>query len=481
MISEYPTMSATEIGQRISAGEVTASAVIASCIDRIERLNPEFNAFISVYPEEARKQAEQLDKRFENGDIAGPLHGIPIAIKDLTPVAGMRHTAGSAIFADRIAVADDLFVEQLRNAGAIIVGKTNTPEFGRLTVTRNSIVGTTRNPWNPNRTVGGSSGGSAAALAAGMVPLATGTDAAGSLRIPAAACGVVGFMPDFGRVPTHVRPDAFMPLHPYSGAGPMARTVEDVALLLDVISGYDRRDPLSRPNPIQSYRSAITADDDIARIAATPTLGLSPVSSTVRAKFESALSAINHSDVPADVVDTVFTQDWTTLHDALEILLQDRYLAIDDTLQRDQGLDLTNPELQVNTKVVERIQKARNLRAIDVRRAERIRTEAIDAVENIFDTHSIILTPTITIEPFAATTLPDTVDGQSIDPYHGWVLTWPFNLTGHPAISIPAGFTDTGLPIGLQLVGKRSRDDQVVRAATYIESVLDIDPPLPAI
>jgi len=250
--------SATALAADIRRGERSPVAVVDAFLDRIERVNPEINAYVTVCSESAREAAREAERAVERGDDIGPLHGVPVAIKDLNRVAGVRTTFGSPAFADHVPEHDDVVVSRLREAGAIILGKTNTPEFGRKTKTDNPVFGASGNPWDPSRTTGGSSGGSAAAVAAGLAPIALGSDAAGSIRIPSSACGVFGFLPDFGRVPAGpVRSDAFQDLLPYTFLGPIARTVSDAALMIEAISGPDTADPNGLPTPTGSYRDAV--------------------------------------------------------------------------------------------------------------------------------------------------------------------------------------------------------------------------------
>jgi len=460
---------ATELAARIRRGDLSPVAVVEYFLDRIERLDDEINAYATVCDEAARAAAEAAARALRAGEAVGPLHGVPVAVKDLTNVAGVRTTFGSKLFADFVPEADAVIVERLKDAGAIVLGKTNTPEFGRKPMTTNLLHGTTSNPWDRTKTAGGSSGGSAAALAAGLAPLATGSDAAGSLRIPASACGTVSIMADFGRVPMASRPDGFVDTHPYTFAGPMARSVEDAALMLDVVSGPDDGDPFSLPATDGSYRGATRRGADGLDVAYSPDLGICEVSSTVESVVEEAVEDLRRTGATVDRIDGVF-EDWERPHDALEVLLQDRYGGMYDNFVRDYDIDLLERREDVTGEVVSRVEKALELGALDVRRAERVRTGACDAVRGVLSEYDLLVAPTMGMLPFEKGTKPSEIDGVPIDPLHGWALTWPFNLTGNPVAAVPAGVAG-GLPVGLQFVGRRLEDRTVVSAAAAYERV----------
>jgi Asp-tRNA(Asn)/Glu-tRNA(Gln) amidotransferase A subunit family amidase len=460
---------ATELAVRIRRGDLSPVDVVEYFLDRIERHDDEGNAFVTVCDEQARTAAREAERALETGEAIGPLHGVPVAVKDLTDVAGVPTTFGSKLFADFVPEEDHVVVERLKAAGAIVIGKTNTPEFGRKPMTTNLLHGTTSNPWDPSKTVGGSSGGSAAALAAGLVPLATGSDAAGSLRIPASACGVVSVMADFGRVPIASRPDGFVDTHPFTFVGPMARSVEDAALLLDVMSGPDDGDPFGLPSRNGSYVEATRRGIDDLEVAYSPDLGICEVAPPVESVVERAVGDLRRTGATVDRIDGVF-EDWETPHDALEVLLQDRYGGMYDNFVRDYDIDLLERREDVTEEVVSRVEKALELDALDVRRAERARTEAYDAMREVLSEYDLLVAPTMGLLPFEKETKPTEIDGVPVDPLHGWALTWPFNLTGNPVTAVPAGVVD-GLPVGLQIVGRQLDDETVVSAAAAYERV----------
>jgi len=468
MTEDLAFVPATELASRIRQAELSPVDVVEYFLDRIEDRNPDINAFVTVSDEAARQAARQAERAVANGEELGPLHGVPVAIKDLTDVKGEMTTYGSTMFAENVAEENAPIVDRLKTAGAIIIGKTNTPEFGRKPMTTNYLHGVTGNPWDPTKTAGGSSGGSAAALADGLVPLAQGSDAAGSIRIPSAACGVFGLMPDFGRVPMNSRPDAFVNIYPYTFVGPMARTVEDVALMLDVVAGPASADPYSLAAPERSYTDAIRREIGDLSIAFSPDLGICEVDPRIRDVVEDAVKDVRGLCGTVKRTDPDFPHDWEGLHESIEVLLQDRYWGMYDNFRRDLNLDLLENRDEVTDEVVSRIEKAQELDALDVRRAERIRTDAYDAVQDLLTDHDLLVTPTLGMPPFEKDTKPSEINGEPVDPLHGWALTWPINLTGNPTASIPVGFAD-GLPVGMQIIGSRLDDATVLAASAALE------------
>jgi len=459
--------SATALARQIRRGDLTPTAVVEAHLDRIDAVDDEVNAFVTLN-DEARVRAREATEAVETGEALGPLHGVPVAVKDLSDTAGLRTTMGSKLLAENVPEEDDIFVRRLKAAGAIVVGKTNTPEFGRLsTVTRNELFETTRNPWDTAKTTGGSSGGSAAAVAAGMVPLAQGSDAAGSVRIPAATCGVYGLMPDFGRVPHgNDRPDAFVNTHPFTFLGPMARSVEDAALMLEVMAGPDDRDPFSRPERAERYRTTLRNPVADLRVAYSPDLGICPLVDEVREAVDGLTDDLQGAVATVDRVDPDLP-GWETAHEPLATLLQARYRGIYDSM-KEEGIDILDRREEVTDEVVSRIEKSTELSAGDIRRAERQRTTVYDAVQDLLADYDLLVSATLSIPAFDVESPPAAIDGESVHPVHGFTLTWPFNLTGNPTASVPAGTVD-GLPVGMQVTGRRGADDTVLAASAACE------------
>lgn len=467
--------SATTLAAEIRRGERSPVAVVDAFLDRIERVNPAINAYVTVCEESAREAAREAERAVERGDDLGPLHGVPVAIKDLTRVAGVRTTFGSPAFADHVPERDDVVVSRLREAGAIVLGKTNTPEFGRKTKTDNPVFGASGNPWDPSRTTGGSSGGSAAAVAAGLAPIALGSDAAGSIRIPSSACGVFGLLPDFGRVPAGpVRSDAFQELLPYTFLGPIARTVSDAALMLEAIAGPDAADPNGLPATTESYREAADAGSDLGdlRIGYSPDFGDFAVSNAVSATVESALDDLSTAGATVEELDVPFEGSWAERHDAIERILQSRYVGLYENLKRDSDVDLLTTDEPITPEVRSRIRAGLDLDTTTIATARRRRTAVYDAIVEALADVDVLVTPTLGRTAFGLDVENPTVDGESVHRMHGWTLTWPLNLSGHPAASIPVGFDDSGLPIGMQVVGDRLGDREVISVSAAIEDAI---------
>jgi Asp-tRNA(Asn)/Glu-tRNA(Gln) amidotransferase A subunit family amidase len=459
--------SATALAADVRRGERSPVDLVDAFLDRIES-HDDYTAFVTVCGERARRAAREAERALDADESVGPLHGVPVAVKDLARVSGVRTTYGSTAFADNVSEESDTVVDRLEAAGAVVVGKTNTSEFGRKTHTENPLFGPTLNPWDTDRTVGGSSGGSAAALAAGLAPVALGSDAAGSLRVPAAACGVCSLMPDVGRVPSDSRPNAFLETQPFTFVGPMARTVEDLALALDAMAGYAAHDPYSRRSAPSRYRDALDAAVGDARVAVSTDLGLGAVDPAVGDAVVDRVGRLadDVDGVESEAVRGPFDGIGERIHDALVTVLRTRYVGLHDALCESSGVDLLTAD-GVTDEVVSRIEAGLELGARDFQRANRVRTEAFDAVEAVFDDYDFLAAPTIRTPAWDRRDGP-TVRGESVSRNHGWTLTWPFNLTGHPVLSVPAGTVD-GLPVGLQLVAARGADASLLSVGAELQ------------
>ncbi len=439
-------------------------ALVQACLDRIDAINPSLNAFVAVRREEALADAAALQRAIVAGKKLGPLAGLPVGVKDLEDVAGLPTTYGSLPFKDHRPERDSVQVARLKAAGAIILGKTNTPEFGYTGLTKNRVFGVTRNPWDLERTPGGSSGGSSAAIAAGMVPLVTASDGGGSIRIPACYVGAYGLKPTFGRVP--VGPlIADRPMLSWIDTvcyGPLTRTVRDAALFLDVVAGHDPSDPDSLPHPGFSYQERLSACPADLAIAVSPGLGYARVQRDVWREVEAAIDVFRELGHRVDVIDDVFPDlgvEWAMMGSAeTYALLADRLEAHRDEWGRAflEGLEL-----------------GKTVTPAFVGRAQRKRAELQACLARVFSRYALLLTPTLPTEAFAAAgPFPRAIDGEPISTALGAVaFTYPFNLSGHPAASMRAGFTDAGLPAGLQIVGPRFRDELVLQASYAYEQV----------
>ncbi len=461
--------SATDLARAIEREDASPVAVTERYLDRIAARNDRRNAYVTIVAEEARERAREIEVAVADGEDVGPLGGVPIAIKDLFALrAGTRHTFGSELFADFVPDRSVPVVERLEAAGAVVLGKTNTPEFGNRPTTDNSLVGTTTTPFDEGLTAGGTSGGSAAAVADGMAALAQGSDAGGSVRIPAACCGVVGFKPSFGRVPNGSRPNAFAEHTPFTQHGPLARTTADAALFLDVVAGPHRSDPHTLPAPHHSYRNALDRGVEGWSVAWSPDLDLVPVEPAVEAEVRDALGALEAAGATVERVTLAYDHDPGTIRDAWQTLFQVLIADAGQTLADEYGVDLDDDRVDA---LFTRIHEAGGRHsALDVRRADRVRTDVFDTVQSVLGKYDLLATPTLGVTPFDADEYgPTEIDGMEADPFIDWLLTWPFNMTDHPAISVPAGLVG-GLPTGLQLVGRRHADANVLAAADTVEA-----------
>lgn len=453
----------TALAARVRAREVSARELTALALDRIEELDGDVGAFVAVDPDTAMVDALAIDERIAAGQDVGPLAGIPIGVKDLEDVAGLRTTHGSLLHADDPpAVADSPLVERLREAGCVVVGKTNTPELGYRADTVNQLFGPTRNPWDLTRSPGGSSGGSAAAVAAGMVPLCTGSDGGGSIRIPSAVCGLAGLKPSLGRVPTG---GAHPPDWPnLSTRGLVAMRARDVAAGYDAVVGPDPTDLRSLPMPDSLWLDAVADVHPPRRVAWSPTLGYAKVDREVLAVCEAAVGAL--ADRGTDVVEVqeVFPDDpvwsWVTIVGVSTLRLLEEHRGTPAWAGLDPGLRWA---LEWT---------AHNVSATDLARAEDVGHRLNLALVELFHGASLLLTPT-TAGQTPRSGEEGTIDGVAD---RNWVtFTYPFNLTRSPAGTVCAGFTSDGMPVGLQVVGPQHADVAVLRLVALLEDLLDLD------
>ncbi|MEV0228912.1 amidase [Nonomuraea sp. NPDC050786] len=444
-MSELHYLSATELAHLIRTRQVSAVEVLRAHLDRIEQVNPHVNAIVTLVAEQALAAAEAADAR----EPAGPLHGLPVAHKDLVDTAGIRTTYGSPLFAGNVPAQDDVIVQRLRAAGAITVGKTNTPEFGTGSHTVNEVFGATRNPYDLSKSAGGSSGGAAAALATGMVPLADGSDMGGSLRNPASFCNVVGLRPTPGRVPDPSDTAAWYTL---SVQGPMARTVEDVTLMFGAIAGFDRRSPYSirevfAPEPEEGVAGL--------RVAWSPDLGGLPVDSRTAEVTATAPAVFERLGARVDQVEL----DLTEAEDAFRTYRAWHYaLSFGDLT----GL---GPNTAWN------VEQGRKVTGADLARAEQARSRLYQRMAAFFDTYDVLIAPVSQVPPFPIEhPYVDEINGERLPDYLAWMRSayW-ISVLHAPAASVPAGFTSDGLPVGVQIVGAPFEDARVLRVARAFE------------
>ncbi len=451
---------AVELRALIARGEVSAVEVLDAHLGWIDERNPELNAICTLDRSHALEQARAADDLLRSDPDAAaahPLLGLPIGIKDLVPTKNIRTTFGSPIFAENVPDFDALLVERIRDAGAVVVGKTNTPEFGAGSQTFNPVFGKTRNPHDPSRTCGGSSGGAAAALASGMLPLADGSDLGGSLRNPASFCGVVGFRPTPGRVPRVPPEQAWDDL---SVLGPMGRTVADAALLFSVIAGPDPRDPIAVPGAGGAFFPIEPLDIHGLRLAFSPDLGLYPVEREVVDTCEAAVAMFQAAGAAIE-------RSAPDLAGAREVFR---------TLRAHQFAAKLGPLLdehrdQMKDTVIDELERGLSLTGPDIARAHDERTKLHCRMVEFFADLDALLLPTVQVLPFDVDVpYPTAIEGEPMPTYTDWMAScFTITVTGCPAISIPCGLGPSGLPVGLQIVTPRGSDVTALRLATAFE------------
>jgi amidase len=453
---------AVEVVELLRKGEVTPLELIDASLSRIRAVDPAVNALPTISVEHARDHARRMGgSKIERGS-PGWLGGLPIAIKDLMNVTGVRSTQGSPIFADFVPEVSDVQVETLERRGGIVVARSNTSEFGAGANTFNEVFGKTRNPWNTALTCGGSSGGSAVALATGMVWLANGSDLGGSLRIPASFCSVVGMRPSAGWVAQGPSPGAYDTL---SVSGPMARNVTDLALMLDAMAGFDPRDPLSRPPPRRSFLERARRPGKPKKAGFSADLGFLPVDPEVHGICEAAARKLGETGATVETAAPDFSGARETFH----VLRALRYVTTLGPLYAEHRARL-KPDIVAN------IEAGLNLGAEEIGRAMRERVALHQRVVEFFETYDLLLTPTVIVPPFDVDQrYVEQVEGQRFETYWDWLgLTYAVTLSGCPALSLPCGFTQSGLPVGLQMVGRPYGDGELLGFAALLEQALGL-------
>jgi aspartyl-tRNA(Asn)/glutamyl-tRNA(Gln) amidotransferase subunit A len=456
--SDLAWLPAVELAGLIRNKVVSPVEVVDVVLARIERLNPELNAFCTVTADDAREAASAAEVAVMTGEPLPPLHGVPFSVKDLVFTRRVLTTGGSRLFADHVPEEDAVVVERLKGAGAILVGKTNTPEFGHKGVTDNPLFGITRNPWNRELTPGGSSGGAGAAVATGLGPLAVGTDGGGSIRIPASFCGIYGLKPSFGRVPSYPR---FPGWHGVSVTGPMTRTVRDAALMLDVMAGPDDRDRHSLPADTGgSYVAACEAGIAGLSVAWSPDLGYARVDPQVEDLCRHAAERFESLGCHVEVV----TPSWDDPEEIFRVIRAAEMHAA-------WGHAMVDGKERLDRSLVALLGFGRTIGIETYLRAIQRREEFWTDVQRFLARFDLLITPTVAVPPFAVGR-PGVkeINGQPISPL-GWLpFTFPFNLTGQPAATVPVGFTPAGLPVGLQIVGRRHGERAVLAASAAFEA-----------
>ena len=459
-------LSATELARLIRDRSVSPVEVLRAHLQAVERLNPKVNAICTLAAEPAMAAAKRAEDAVMAGAPLGPLHGLPIGIKDITPTAGIRTTFGSPLYADNVPTEDAAIVSRLKRAGGIILGKTNTPEFAAGANTVNPVFGATRNPWDLALSVGGSTGGGAAALACGMIALAEGTDFGGSLRVPAAFCGVVGLRPTAGLVPRFPTP---LPWDVGSVQGPMGRSAEDTALMLEAMTGDVELSPISTLPPWNDLAATVARTQDVKDLRIGYAADIAGVGVDPAIAGPCRKAAARLADNAASVEELEFS-----VADGRDAFLALRGLTmVGRFFERLDEIDNFGPNLKGN------IESGLKLNIRDIATAERKRAELWNRWRALFERIDLLLTPTTPVPPFAVEqNYPDAIAGRKMVTYIDWIApTFLVTLSSLPAASVPCGRTSTGLPVGLQIIGPRFAEPDILRAAKLVERLNPIGRP----
>jgi aspartyl-tRNA(Asn)/glutamyl-tRNA(Gln) amidotransferase subunit A len=462
---EICQMDTATLAQRIAAKELSPVEAVDAIFERLDRLDPVLHMFTTVVPEQAREDAKRIEADLAAGREVGPLAGVPTGVKDLIYTKGVPTASGSHAYADFVPDEDDVVVERIKAAGAVVIGKTQVPEFGYSGTGQTPLAEPTRYPWNLERTSGGSSAGSGAAVATGVGPFSLGSDGGGSIRIPASFCGLYGIKPTMGRVPLYpgTKDDRYPGVSSWESIehiGPLTRTVADAALVLSVIAGYDDRDRLSIRSDDLDWLGAVNGDLRGVRVAYSPDLGYAAVDPAVRTVVDQAV--------------TVFERDLGCAVERADPGWQDPYEAL-------LPLIVCESDLAGMRRLADQLGDRMSPHLVDVLRmdwtAEQLTAAVVrrKAVYNqawrFFRAYDLLLTPTLAVPPFEhGLQGPPSIDGRDVDAFYWLSFTFPFNFTGQPAATVPAGFTGDGLPIGLQIVGRRLDDALVLRASAAFEA-----------
>mgnify|MGYP003960997281 FL=1 len=450
-------LTAVELAQKIRSGELSAVETMEAHLAQIEKVNPQVNAIVTLLPEMAMEAARKADEKLARGEEVGPLHGLPVAHKDLVQTKGIRTTFGSLVYENFVPDEDALLVERLREAGAILLGKTNTPEFGAGSQTFNKVFGVTKNPYDLTKTCGGSSGGAAVSVACRMLPFADGSDLGGSLRNPTNFCNVVGLRPSVGRVPSWPSESGW---NSFAVDGPIARTVEDTALMLSVLAGPDLRSPISLPENGAVFRNSLERNLKGIRIAWSSDLGGLPVDSRVTKTLEAQRAVFED-------LGCIVEEGFPDFSDADEIFKTFRAWFYE------MNLSSLLPEHRDKLKetVVWNIEAGMKLSGPELGRAEVKRTALFHRVREFMQNYDFLALPVSQVPPFPIEQeFVSEINGVQMETYLDWMRSCYFiSVTGQPAISVPCGFTEDGLPVGLQLVGKPQDDLGVLQLAYAFE------------
>ena len=459
MAFQLIALPATELRRLIGIKAISPVELLEACIDRIEAIDPAVNAIAARAFDRARREAKTAEAAVRNGDVLGRLHGLPIGIKDLQDTEGLLTTQGSPLYRNHVPARDSAQVALVRAAGAIVTAKTNVPEFGAGANSRNPVWGATGNPFNPTLIAGGSSGGSAAALACDMLPICTGSDTGGSLRFPAAICGVVGFRPSPGLIPMDARPLGWTPI---SVLGPMARNVADARMLFAAQLGIDSRDPLSHALDPESAARTRLADLGRLRVAWTTDFGQCPVSTEIRAVMRRRMQSIRHLFHAADEIEFDMGQADRCFDVIRALNFLERYKDAYD-----------NDRARLGPNIVANYELGSAMSLADAAWAHGEQTRIFRRFQRTFRDYDLVMAPTVPVTPFPWTQLYlDELEGEKLKNYYHWLASaYVMTLVTNPAISIPCGVDDHSMPFGLQVVGRFGGDIELLDAAGALERV----------
>lgn len=470
MSEDLHYLSASNLRQKLLSKEVSSVELVQASLNRISSVNPKLNAVVTLAEDKALKQAHKADDALTKGEELGVLHGLPMLHKDLASTKGIRTTFGSLIYKDFVPLTNDLIIDRVQDAGAISLGKTNTPEFGAGSQTFNSVFGTTKNPYDPSKTCGGSSGGAAVALATGMTPLADGSDMGGSLRNPAAFCNIVGFRPTPGLVASYPSKAGWGTL---GVQGPMARTVQDVALLLSAMAGYDARVPISRTDDPKSFLKPLERDFRGTRIAwAVEAFADLPFDKSITDTLKPRQTIFK--DLACELAAPKL--DFSGADEAFKVFRAHSFAG-----KHYQTLEKHRDKLK--DTVIWNIEEGLKLSALDLAKAEEKRTKLFVRIAKLMQDYDYIVLPVTQVPPFSIQTEFITeINGQSMPDYISWMRScYYISALGNPAISVPAGFTKEGLPVGLQIVGRYGHDFEVLQLAHAFEQATNYGQQRPSI
>ena len=459
-MTEPCDLTALEARQLMGERKLSPVELLESCLSRIEKTNGAVNAIVAMDADAARKRARELEQAFARGEDPGPIAGIPVGIKDLQATAGLRTTRGSLLYKDDVPTEDEYSVSNIRRAGGVILAKTNTPEFGAGANTRNRVYGATGNPFDPDKTCGGSSGGSAVALALSQVPLATGSDLGGSLRTPASFCGVVGFRPSPGVVPYVDRPAS---LAPFSVNGPMGRTVADAHLLLRAQMGRDQRDPFSSDDNLRVPETLTGADLGSLRVAVSPDLGCAPIDRAIADVFRARVSTFRNAF--REVQERA--PDFGPVHDVFEIHRCVQFVAAHrERLEKSRDL--------LDRNVIDNTERGLKLSLPDVSWAHVEQTKLYKRFLAFFKDVDVLICPAASVSPFPHSQLfVDEINGEKMPTYMRWLaISYAPTVALACAVALPCGVDHLGMPFGIQVIGPNGSDARVLQVSHALEQVL---------